>query len=89
MADGPTLRVGALYPDLMNIYADRGNLLLLMDRTAEARAEFEKALDAAEVERDAMAAFNGIAKAIRAETGGITAANAYMKEQLARKPTDD
>ncbi len=25
----PTLRVCALYPDLMNIYADRGNLLLL------------------------------------------------------------
>jgi CobQ-like glutamine amidotransferase family enzyme len=27
-----TLRVGALYPDLMNIYADRGNLLLLRNR---------------------------------------------------------
>jgi len=24
-----TLRVCALYPDLMNIYADRGNLLML------------------------------------------------------------
>ena len=31
MAD-PTLRVCALYPDLMNIYADRGNLLLLERR---------------------------------------------------------
>ena len=30
MAD--TLRVGALYPDLLNIYADRGNLLLLERR---------------------------------------------------------
>jgi CobQ-like glutamine amidotransferase family enzyme len=28
----PTLRVCALYPDLMNIYADRGNLLLLEQR---------------------------------------------------------
>ena len=27
-----TLRVCALYPDLMNIYADRGNLLLLQRR---------------------------------------------------------
>ena len=27
-----TLRVGALYPDLLNIYADRGNLLLLRRR---------------------------------------------------------
>ena len=31
MADG-VLRVCALYPDLMNIYADRGNLLLLERR---------------------------------------------------------
>lgn len=32
-ADGsPTLRVCALYPDLMNIYADRGNLLMLQRR---------------------------------------------------------
>jgi len=28
----PTLRVCALYPDLMNIYADRGNLLMLQRR---------------------------------------------------------
>ena len=28
----PTLRVCALYPDLLNIYADRGNLLLLERR---------------------------------------------------------
>jgi CobQ-like glutamine amidotransferase family enzyme len=34
VADGPahTLRVCALYPDLMNIYADRGNLLMLERR---------------------------------------------------------
>ncbi|MCW3039429.1 MAG: CobB/CobQ domain protein glutamine amidotransferase [Solirubrobacterales bacterium] len=30
----PVLRVCALYPDLMNIYADRGNLLLLQQRCA-------------------------------------------------------
>src|SRR3954471_3140793 len=28
----PVLRVCALYPDLMNIYADRGNLLMLQRR---------------------------------------------------------
>ena len=28
----PTLRVCALYPDLMNIYADRGNLIMLQQR---------------------------------------------------------
>lgn len=32
MADPRTLRVCALYPDLMNIYADRGNLLMLRRR---------------------------------------------------------
>ena len=31
-AGSPTLRVCALYPDLMNIYADRGNLLVLERR---------------------------------------------------------
>jgi CobQ-like glutamine amidotransferase family enzyme len=33
-ARGRTLRVCALYPDLMNIYADRGNLLVLERRCA-------------------------------------------------------
>jgi lipid II isoglutaminyl synthase (glutamine-hydrolysing) len=33
-AASPTLRVCALYPDLMNIYADRGNLLVLERRCA-------------------------------------------------------
>ena len=32
--EGRTLRVCALYPDLMNIYADRGNLLVLERRCA-------------------------------------------------------
>src|SRR5918911_1662958 len=32
LASGRALRVCALYPDLMNIYADRGNLLLLERR---------------------------------------------------------
>ncbi|HEV7754028.1 MAG TPA: glutamine amidotransferase [Baekduia sp.] len=34
MAEGRTLRVCALYPDLMNIYADRGNMLMLERRCA-------------------------------------------------------
>ena len=39
---GPTtLRVCALYPDLMNIYADRGNLLLLERRCAWRGITFE------------------------------------------------
>ena len=36
-----TLRVGALYPDLLNIYADRGNLLLLERRCAWREIGFE------------------------------------------------
>ena len=39
----PTLRVCALYPDLMNIYADRGNLLLLERRCAWRGLGFEVA----------------------------------------------
>jgi CobQ-like glutamine amidotransferase family enzyme len=41
VADRPTLRVCALYPDLMNIYADRGNLLLLQQRCAWRGLGFE------------------------------------------------
>jgi lipid II isoglutaminyl synthase (glutamine-hydrolysing) len=37
---GTTLRVCALYPDLMNIYADRGNLLLLERRCRWRGIEF-------------------------------------------------
>jgi len=37
----PVLRVCALYPDLMNIYADRGNLLLLERRCAWRGIGFE------------------------------------------------
>jgi CobQ-like glutamine amidotransferase family enzyme len=40
---GRTLRVCALYPDLMNIYADRGNLLLLERRCAWRGIGFELA----------------------------------------------
>jgi lipid II isoglutaminyl synthase (glutamine-hydrolysing) len=50
----PTLRVCALYPDLMNIYADRGNLLVLERRCVWRGIGFElhasglgEALDAA------------------------------------------
>ena len=39
----PTLRVCALYPDLMNIYADRGNLLLLERRCGWRGIGFEVA----------------------------------------------
>ena len=39
----PVLRVCALYPDLMNIYADRGNLLLLQRRCAWRGIGFELA----------------------------------------------
>ncbi|MDQ6811361.1 MAG: glutamine amidotransferase, partial [Actinomycetota bacterium] len=35
------LRVCALYPDLMNIYADRGNLLVLERRCAWRRIDFQ------------------------------------------------
>ena len=40
MAERGGLRVCALYPDLMNIYADRGNLLLLQRRCQWRRIEF-------------------------------------------------
>jgi lipid II isoglutaminyl synthase (glutamine-hydrolysing) len=33
VSDG-ALRIAALYPDLLNIYADRGNLLMLERRCA-------------------------------------------------------
>jgi CobQ-like glutamine amidotransferase family enzyme len=39
----PVLRVCALYPDLMNIYADRGNLLMLERRCAWRGIGFELA----------------------------------------------
>jgi CobQ-like glutamine amidotransferase family enzyme len=38
---GRTLRVCALYPDLMNIYADRGNILLLEQRCRWRGIDFE------------------------------------------------
>jgi len=42
-ASGHILRVCALYPDLMNIYADRGNLLVLEHRCAWRGIGFELA----------------------------------------------
>jgi CobQ-like glutamine amidotransferase family enzyme len=42
-ATGHTLRVCALYPDLMNIYADRGNLLVLQRRCQWRGIAFELA----------------------------------------------
>ena len=41
MPDGRPLRVCALYPDLLNIYADRGNLLVLERRCAWRGIGFE------------------------------------------------
>jgi len=41
VAERPVLRVCALYPDLMNIYADRGNLLMLEQRCAWRGLGFE------------------------------------------------
>ena len=41
MAEPRALRVCALYPDLMNIYADRGNLLMLERRCAWRGIDFE------------------------------------------------
>jgi len=41
VSDSPTLRVCALYPDLMNIYADRGNLLMLKRRCEWRGLRFE------------------------------------------------
>lgn len=41
MPDRPTLRVCTLYPDLMNIYADRGNMLLLERRCAWRGIDFQ------------------------------------------------
>ncbi len=42
-SSGSTLRVCALYPDLLNIYADRGNLLVLERRCAWRGIGFELA----------------------------------------------
>jgi len=41
MPEPPALRVCALYPDLMNIYADRGNLIVLERRCAWRGIGFE------------------------------------------------
>lgn len=43
MPESSTLRVCALYPDLMNIYADRGNLIVLERRCAWRGIGFELA----------------------------------------------
>lgn len=47
-ADPPPIRVVSLYPDVMNVYADRGNLLAIRHRAAEhgiPLEEFEVSLD--------------------------------------------
>jgi tetratricopeptide (TPR) repeat protein len=66
----------------------RGNLLLLSGRVAEAREQFERALDEAQVEPQAMAAFDGVARTIRAESGAVTPARDYMREVLKHKTAE-
>jgi hypothetical protein len=63
----------ASYPQLTR----RGNLLLFVDRPAEARDAFERALKLAN-EAQRAAAIENVARAIRAEDGAVGRANAYI-----------
>jgi hypothetical protein len=56
----------------------KGNLLLLAGRTAEAKAVFQTASELAVGEAQQLAAIENIARAIRADTGSIGQANAYI-----------
>jgi tetratricopeptide (TPR) repeat protein len=64
--------------------AAKGNLLLASGQGSDARATFEQALDAAPAENTAEAIEN-VARSIRAETGRIAPANAYV---LAKRDKD-
>ncbi|HSI14600.1 MAG TPA: hypothetical protein VK961_21290 [Chthoniobacter sp.] len=59
----------------------KGNLLLLADRAKEAKDAFETAMELAQKPKDTATAIEGVARAIRAETGSIGAANAYIISQ--------
>lgn len=59
----------------------KGNLLLLCDRAKEAKECFESAADLAKGEKEMMTITEGIARSIRAETGAIGPANAYIIAQ--------
>lgn len=57
-----------------------GNLLLLCDRAEEAVAAFKQAADEAS-DTQYPDAVENVARALRAQTGGVAAANAYLREQ--------
>ncbi len=59
-------------------FTAKGNLLLLADHAAEAKKAFEAAEHAADRPDRAIAAVEGIARAIRAESGALGPANAFV-----------
>jgi hypothetical protein len=59
----------------------KGNLLLLADNGAGARKAFDAAEKLAATPREMTEAISGIARAIRAESGAIGPANAYILQQ--------
>ena len=61
-------------------YLRKGNLLLVAGRAKEARAAFEDGLEIAEG-RDVQFAIENVARAIRAESGCVGSANAYILSQ--------
>ena len=65
---GVILRVCALYPDLMNIYADRGNLLMLERRCALARHRLAAAREHARRRRSATSTTSTTSAAVRTPT---------------------
>lgn len=68
------------FKDYDNLLA-KGNLLLLADKPRDARACFETASDLAEGQKQLSQAIESIARAIRAESGGIGPANVYILKQ--------
>lgn len=64
-----------------NSLSAQGNLLLLADRPAEAKKCFEQSLQIATGDVQLAKAIEGVARAIRAETGAIGPANAYVIAQ--------
>lgn len=59
----------------------KGNLLLLGNRTHEAREHFEKLLEALTSQKSRFYTINDVARAIKAEDGTIGRANAWLKKQ--------
>ena len=69
--------IAAIQPDDYAKYVAKGNLLLAAGRAKEARAVFEDAYDLAEGQ-DVGPAVENVARAIRAESGCVGPANAYL-----------